>query len=56
MNVFETQFKQCMEFPAQHRYSIAFPMVCAHFMHATHSLCPEEVRAVLCKFVCVALT
>ena len=43
MNVFETQFKQCMEFPAQHRYSIAFPMVCAHFMHATHTLCPEEV-------------
>jgi NCK-associated protein 1 len=33
-----------MEFPAQHRYSIAFPMVCAHFMQATHELCPEEVR------------
>ena len=32
-----------MEFPAQHRYSIAFPMICSHFMNATHDLCPEEV-------------
>ena len=44
-SIFEHQFKQCMEFPAQHRYSIAFPMVCAHFMQATHELCPEEVSA-----------
>lgn len=41
--LFEHQFKQCMEFLAQHRYSIIFPMICSHFMNATHSLCPEEV-------------
>ncbi|BFZ05028.1 hypothetical protein BsWGS_08068 [Bradybaena similaris] len=40
--LFEHQFKQCMEFLAQHRYSIIFPMICGHFMNATHSLCPEE--------------
>ncbi|XP_035825856.1 membrane-associated protein Hem isoform X2 [Aplysia californica] len=40
--LFEHQFKQCMEFLAQHRYSIIFPMICSHFMNATHSLCPEE--------------
>ncbi|XP_013407784.1 nck-associated protein 1-like, partial [Lingula anatina] len=40
--IFELQFKQCMELPAQHRFSIAFPLVCAHFMNATHELCPEE--------------
>lgn len=45
-SVFEHQFKQCMEFPAQHRYSIAFPMVCAHFMQATHQLCPEERHSI----------
>ncbi|XP_064603762.1 membrane-associated protein Hem-like isoform X2 [Liolophura sinensis] len=39
---FEHQFKQCMEFPAQHRYTIVFPLICAHFMNATHHLCPEE--------------
>lgn len=44
-STFEHQFKQCMEFPAQHRYSIAFPMICSHFMNATHDLCPEEVCA-----------
>ncbi|ELU15795.1 hypothetical protein CAPTEDRAFT_228503 [Capitella teleta] len=45
-SIFEHQFKQCMEFPAQHRYSIAFPMVCAHFMQATHDLCPEERHSI----------
>lgn len=42
----EHQFKQCMEFPAQHRYSIAFPMVCSHFMATTHPLCPEERNSI----------
>jgi len=41
--IYEQQFKQCMEFPAQRRYSIVFPMICGHFMNATHELCPEEV-------------
>ncbi|XP_074659971.1 nck-associated protein 1-like [Tubulanus polymorphus] len=45
-NIFEHQFKQCMEFPAQHRYSIAFPMICSHFMNATHPLCPEERHSI----------
>jgi NCK-associated protein 1 len=45
-SVFEHQFKQCMEFPAQHRFSIAFPMICSHFMNATHDLCPEERQSI----------
>lgn len=44
--LFEHQFKQCMEFPAQHRFSIIFPMICAHFMNATHELCPEERHSI----------
>ncbi|XP_059172077.1 membrane-associated protein Hem-like [Physella acuta] len=44
--LFEHQFKQCMEFLAQHRYSIIFPMICSHFMNATHSLCPEERHSI----------
>ncbi|RUS84127.1 hypothetical protein EGW08_008101 [Elysia chlorotica] len=43
--LFEHQFKQCMEFLAQHRYSIIFPMICGHFMNATHPLCPEEMES-----------
>lgn len=45
-NLFEHQFKQCMEFPAQHRFSIIFPMICSHFMNATHELCPEERHSI----------
>ncbi|XP_067656118.1 nck-associated protein 1-like isoform X1 [Haliotis asinina] len=45
-NLFEHQFKQCMEFPAQHRFSIIFPMICGHFMNATHPLCPEERHSI----------
>lgn len=44
--LFEHQFKLCMEFPAQHRYSIVFPMICGHFMNATHDLCPEERHSI----------
>ncbi|KFM78034.1 Membrane-associated protein Hem, partial [Stegodyphus mimosarum] len=32
----------CLEFPAQTRYIIAFPLLCGHFMNCTHELCPEE--------------
>ncbi|EEC12517.1 membrane-associated protein Hem isoform X3 [Ixodes scapularis] len=39
---FEDQFHLCLEFPAQTRYIIAFPLVCGHFMNCTHELCPEE--------------
>ncbi|KAK3104202.1 hypothetical protein FSP39_025272 [Pinctada imbricata] len=44
--IYEHQFKQCMEFPAQHRYSVVFPMICGHFMNATHELCPEERHSI----------
>ncbi|XP_035233837.1 membrane-associated protein Hem-like isoform X2 [Stegodyphus dumicola] len=40
--VFESQFHMCLEFPAQTRYIIAFPLLCGHFMNCTHELCPEE--------------
>lgn len=39
---FDEQFHMCLEFPAQTRYIIAFPLICSHFMTATHELCPEE--------------
>ncbi|OQV13186.1 Membrane-associated protein Hem [Hypsibius exemplaris] len=39
---FQEQFTLCLEFPAQTRYIIAFPLICGHFMAATHELCPEE--------------
>lgn len=45
-NIFEHQFKQCMEFPAQHRFCIVFPMICGDFMNATHPLCPEERHSI----------
>lgn len=41
--IFEDQFHLCLEFPAQTRYIIAFPLICSHFMNCTHELCPEEV-------------
>ncbi|XP_078260183.1 nck-associated protein 1 isoform X4 [Rhinoraja longicauda] len=39
---FEKMFHQCLELPSQSRHSIAFPLVCTHFMSCTHELCPEE--------------
>uniref|UniRef100_A0A7M4F4W2 Nck-associated protein 1 n=1 Tax=Crocodylus porosus TaxID=8502 RepID=A0A7M4F4W2_CROPO len=39
---FEKMFQQCLELPSQSRYSIAFPLLCTHFMSCTHELCPEE--------------
>lgn len=39
---FDNYFKQNIEFPAQHRYIIVFPLICAHFMNSCHPLCPEE--------------
>ncbi|XP_065218570.1 membrane-associated protein Hem isoform X1 [Planococcus citri] len=40
--LFEEQFHMCLEFPAQNRYIIAFPLICSHFQVCTHELCPEE--------------
>ena len=39
---FEKMFQQCLELPSQSRYSIAFPLLCTHFMSCTHELCPED--------------
>lgn len=40
--MFDNQFHMCLEFPAQTRYIIAFPLICSHFIDCTHELCPEE--------------
>ncbi|KAG1685800.1 Membrane-associated protein Hem [Nymphon striatum] len=40
--IFDDQFHMCLEFPAQTRYIIAFPLICGHFMSCLHDLCPEE--------------
>jgi NCK-associated protein 1 len=40
--IFDEQFHQCLEFPAQTRFIIAFPIICGHFMTCNHDLCPEE--------------
>lgn len=40
--IFEEQFHMCLEFPAQNRYIVAFPLICNHFQSCTHELCPEE--------------
>lgn len=40
--MFEEQFHMCLEFPAQNRYIIAFPLICGHFQNCTHEMCPEE--------------
>ncbi|CAG7822378.1 unnamed protein product [Allacma fusca] len=40
--IFEDQFHMCLEFPAQNRYIVAFPLICSHFQNCTHEMCPEE--------------
>ncbi|KAI1280571.1 Membrane-associated protein Hem [Halotydeus destructor] len=40
--IFDEQFHMCLEFPAQTRYIICFPLICGHFMNCNHDLCPEE--------------
>jgi NCK-associated protein 1 len=42
--IFEDQFHMCLEFPAQNRFIVAFPLICGHFQSCTHELCPEEVK------------
>ena len=32
----------CLEFPAQNRFIIAFPLICGHFSNITNEFCPEE--------------
>lgn len=38
----EELFLKCVEDPNYSRYSIAFPLMCGHFMSCTSELCPEE--------------
>jgi NCK-associated protein 1 len=45
--LFEDHFHMCLEFPAQNRYIIVFPLICGHFQNCTHELCPEEVSVFL---------
>ncbi|KAL8164072.1 UNVERIFIED_CONTAM: Nck-associated protein 1-like [Gekko kuhli] len=44
IHLLEKFFASTMEEPSMLRYALAFPLLCADFSHATHSLCPEEVR------------
>eukprot|EP00794_Sanderia_malayensis_P017057 gene17057-18775_t len=39
---FERTFLSCLENPRQMRFSIAYPMICAHFLNCCDPLCPEE--------------
>ncbi|XP_050771916.1 nck-associated protein 1-like [Gopherus flavomarginatus] len=39
---FEKLFALTMEEPAMLRFTIVFPLVCSHFAHCTHPMCPEE--------------
>lgn len=39
---FEESFLKCVEDPNHSRYSIAFPLICGHFMSCTSEFCPEE--------------
>ncbi|KAJ8378284.1 hypothetical protein AAFF_G00244190 [Aldrovandia affinis] len=43
---FEKMFSHSSEEVAMHRYLIAFPMVCSHFSHSAHEMCPEEMTAI----------
>ncbi|XP_047497315.1 membrane-associated protein Hem-like isoform X1 [Penaeus chinensis] len=39
---FEDNFHMCLEFPAQNRYIVCFPLICSHMQACTHEICPEE--------------
>jgi hypothetical protein len=43
LRTFEKMFSMTLEEPTMLRYAIAFPLICAHFVHCTHEMCPEEV-------------
>jgi NCK-associated protein 1 len=40
--LFEDHFQMCLEFPAQNRFIVAFPLLCGHFSNITSEFCPEE--------------
>uniref|UniRef100_A0A672V1Y2 NCK associated protein 1 like n=1 Tax=Strigops habroptila TaxID=2489341 RepID=A0A672V1Y2_STRHB len=39
----EKMFLMTLEEPSMLRYSISFPLLCSHFSHCLHPMCPEEV-------------
>ncbi|CAO2600570.1 Nck-associated protein 1-like [Lemmus lemmus] len=50
LRTFEKMFATTLEEPSMLRYAIAFPLICAHFVHCTHEMCPEEVDILAFKF------
>ncbi|GAB1299944.1 Nck-associated protein 1-like [Apodemus speciosus] len=42
LRTFEKMFATTLEEPTMLRYTIAFPLICAHFVHCIHEMCPEE--------------
>ncbi|XP_069509310.1 nck-associated protein 1-like [Ambystoma mexicanum] len=42
VRTFEKMFSWTMEEASMLRYSISFPLVCAHFVNCVHEMCPEE--------------
>lgn len=38
----EKMFLMTLEEPSMLRYSISFPLLCSHFSHCLHPMCPEE--------------
>ena len=49
LRTFEKMFAVTLEEPTMFRYAIAFPLICAHFVHCTHEMCPEEVSVLSSK-------
>ncbi|XP_033101445.1 nck-associated protein 1-like isoform X1 [Anneissia japonica] len=39
---FEKSFEQGLKDFSQMRFTIAYPLICSHFIDCTHDLCPEE--------------
>ncbi|KAJ8259356.1 hypothetical protein COCON_G00183680 [Conger conger] len=42
---FEKMFFHSCEDTVMQRYLISFPLVCSHFSHCAHPMCPEEIPA-----------
>lgn len=47
VRTFEKMFLITMEEPSALRFSISFPLACAHFLNSTHEMCPEEAPHLL---------
>ncbi|KAM4044645.1 nck-associated protein 1-like [Anomaloglossus baeobatrachus] len=47
VRTFEKMFLLTLDEHSAMRYSISFPLACAHFLNSTHEMCPEEVPHLL---------